>query len=149
MREILGVRAKKEAYEREASMKTLARCVVLALALGSAVAESAEPPPGGSTGPMGSTKFQPSMERPIGRRGDGSGRYPGATPPTKWERRKSGGGYTASGILYAVPLPNGGVSCPIIVGNRIYLTVEPWDLVCIDKNSGQILWIRTSAPFEG
>jgi outer membrane protein assembly factor BamB len=35
------------------------------------------------------------------------------------------------------------------VGNRIYLTAEPWDLVCLDKGSGQILWIRTACPFEG
>jgi outer membrane protein assembly factor BamB len=129
-------------------MKTLARLGILVLALGSGPAVSAEPA-GGAGGPMGSPKFQATADHPVGWRGDGSGRYPGATPPTKWERRKSGGGYAASGILYAVPLPNTGVSCPIIVGNRIYLTVEPWDLVCIDKNSGQILWIRSSAPFEG
>jgi outer membrane protein assembly factor BamB len=129
-------------------MKTLARLGVLCMALGSGPAESAEPA-GGSTGPMGSPKFTATPEHPVGWRGDGSGRYPGATPPTKWERKKSGSGYAASGIAWALPLPNTGVSCPIIVGNRIYLTVEPWDLMCIDKNSGQILWIRTSAPFEG
>src|SRR5262249_40915926 len=84
----------------------------------------------------------------LGWRGDGSGRYPGATPPTKWERRKSGGGYGAQGILWAAPMPNGGVSCPIIVGNRIFVTAEPADLICLDKASGQILWIRSNPAQE-
>ena len=108
---------------------------------------NAEPRP--PAGPLGSTKFAASPEKPLGWRGDGTGRYPGATPPTVWERRKAGNGYAARGFLWASPLPNWAVSCPIVVGNRIYLTCEPWDLVCIDKNSGLILWIRSFAPFEG
>ncbi|HZE99353.1 MAG TPA: PQQ-binding-like beta-propeller repeat protein [Planctomycetota bacterium] len=130
-------------------MKNLAWCCLAALVLSSGSAQSAEPSGEKSTGPLGSAKFMPTPDKPYGWRGDGSGRYPGATPPTKWERRKSGGGYAASGIVYAVPLPNGGVSCPIIVGNRVYLTVEPSDLMCLDKASGQILWIRSSLAFEG
>ena len=35
---------------------------------------------------LGSPDFRPSPERPIGWRGDGSGRYPGATPPLHWSR---------------------------------------------------------------
>src|SRR4051812_38958448 len=30
--------------------------------------------------PLGSPAFQPAPERPVGWRGDGTGRYPGATP---------------------------------------------------------------------
>jgi outer membrane protein assembly factor BamB len=41
------------------------------------------------------------------------------------------------------------VSCPVIVGNRIYVTAEPADLVCLDKLSGQLLWIRSNHQFEG
>ncbi len=37
--------------------------------------------------PLGSPDFYPSPEHPVGWRGDGSGRFPGATPPTKWSRR--------------------------------------------------------------
>jgi len=129
-------------------MKTLARVWILGLALGSGPAVSAEPA-GGSGGPMGSTKFQPTPDRPVGWRGDGTGRYPGATPPIRWERRKSGSGYAASGIAWALPLPNTGVSCPIVVGPRLFLTVEPSDLMCVDKASGQILWIRSNPAFEG
>jgi RNA polymerase sigma-70 factor (ECF subfamily) len=42
-------------------------------------------PAGGAQ--LGSTDFQPTLEHIVGFRGDWSGRYPGATPPTTWERR--------------------------------------------------------------
>ena len=35
---------------------------------------------------LGSSDFQPTPNRPIGWRGDGSGKYPAATPPLRWER---------------------------------------------------------------
>ena len=31
--------------------------------------------------PLGSPGFRPTPEQPVGWRGDGTGRYPGATPP--------------------------------------------------------------------
>ena len=37
--------------------------------------------------PLGSSDFYPSPEHTVGWRGDGSGRFPGATPPTVWSRR--------------------------------------------------------------
>ena len=40
---------------------------------------------------FGSAEFKPSMEHPVGWRGDGSGRYPGANPPTSWSRRVTSG----------------------------------------------------------
>lgn len=39
---------------------------------------------------IGSPDFRPSPERPIGWRGDGSGRYPGATPPIRWSHWPKG-----------------------------------------------------------
>ncbi len=35
---------------------------------------------------LGSPDFQPTPERPMGWRGDGSGKYPAAKPPLKWSR---------------------------------------------------------------
>ena len=35
---------------------------------------------------LGSPDFRPSVSRPIGWRGDGSGRYPAADPPVHWDR---------------------------------------------------------------
>ncbi len=123
------------------------RIVALLLAASAALGSEA-PDPTPPTAPLGSPKFTASPDRPLGWRGDGTGRYPGATPPTRWERKKSGAGYAAQGFAWATPLPNGGVSCPIVVGNRIFVTCEPADLVCLDKASGQILWIRSNPAHD-
>ena len=104
-------------------------------------------PPAPAT-PLGSPAFQPSPERPIGWRGDGSGKFLGATGPLSWERKAEGDGYTTKGIVWMAPLPNIGVSCPIVVGNKIFITCEPNDLVCLDKLTGKILWIRSNPEFE-
>jgi hypothetical protein len=50
-----------------------------------------------SGGPLGSPDFSPSSRQPVGWRGDGSGRFPGATPPTSWQRKRVGAGYAAKG----------------------------------------------------
>jgi hypothetical protein len=39
---------------------------------------------------LGSSHFAPSADQPVGWRGDGTGRYPGATPPLHWSRRAKG-----------------------------------------------------------
>lgn len=93
--------------------------------------------------PLGSPTFAASPERPVGWRGDGSGHFPAATPPTAWSRVQSGQGYETKGILWMTPLPAGGISSPIVVGDRIFITTEPTDLVCADKATGKILWIRS------
>lgn len=46
--------------------------------------------------PLGSPRFYPTTERPLGWRGDWTGRFPGATPPTRWSRRSGGGGIMLS-----------------------------------------------------
>ncbi|MBI3830667.1 MAG: sigma-70 family RNA polymerase sigma factor [Planctomycetes bacterium] len=97
---------------------------------------------------LGSYDFTPSRERPVGWRGDGTGRFPGATPPVSWERKRDGNGYAAKGILWMTPLPNKAISSPVVVGLRIFVTCEFADLVCVDKASGKILWIRSNLEFE-
>ncbi len=97
---------------------------------------------------LGSPKFKVSPEQPLGWRGDGSGRFPGATPPLTWERARQGNGFTTKNLLWATPLPAVGISSPIVVGNRIFLTAGFTDLLCIDKASGQILWLRSNPEFE-
>ena len=99
--------------------------------------------------PLGSLKYEPSAAQPIGWRGDGSGRYPAATPPTSWERVTNGAGFATKGIVWMAPLPNIGVGMPIVVGDRIFLTAEVSDLVCLEKKSGRVLWIRSNPEFEG
>src|SRR5271170_4449213 len=54
---------------------------VLAVCVGLVSAQSAQ---------RGSVGFNPSPENPVGWRGDGSGRYPGAEPPLHWGREAKG-----------------------------------------------------------
>ncbi|MCW8129809.1 MAG: PQQ-binding-like beta-propeller repeat protein [Planctomycetota bacterium] len=96
----------------------------------------------------GAPAFQPTPENPVGFRGDGTGRFPGATPPTAWSRTRAGSGYDAKGIVWAAPLPAGGISSPIVAGNRVFVTCEFADLVCLDRQTGRILWIRSNFEFE-
>ena len=109
---------------------------------------AAAPTTKAAAAPLGSTKFAPSSDHPIGWRGDGTGRYPGATPPTSWERTTNGNGYATKGVVWMAPLPNLSTATPIIVGEKIFLTSEVSDLLCLDKQTGKVLWIRSNPEFE-
>ena len=68
--------------------------------------------------------------------------------PTSWSEKEN--------LKWKVPLPGAGVSCPIVVGERVFVTCysgygmnqeEPGDvanlvrhLVCVDRGTGKILW---------
>jgi len=65
--------------------------------------------------------------------------------------------FQETNIAWTLPLPGvtggfygggTGVGSPVIVGDRLYLLSEPHDLVCIDKRSGKVLWVRTSNYFD-
>ena len=101
-----------------------------------------------ATAPLGAATYKPSADRPVGWRGDGSGRFPGATPPLTWSRTRDGNGYVSKNILWATPLPDSGVSSPIVVNGRIFVTAGYSDLVCVDKQTGRILWIRSNTEIE-
>ncbi len=111
-------------------------------------AASSQPVKPAGTG-LGSPQFKASPDKPVGWRGDGSGRFPGALPPTIWDRKQAGAGYTTKGIVWMTPMPNNGVSSPIVVGDKIFLTGEVADLICLEKQTGRILWIRSNSEFEG
>ncbi len=61
--------------------------VLFALTVTAAPAGSAGEP---SATILGSPDFKPTPDRPVGWRGDWTGRFPGATPPTTWSRRVRG-----------------------------------------------------------
>jgi len=71
-------------------------------------------------------------------------------PPTEWSPDEN--------LKWKTPLPGEGVSCPIVVGDRVFVTCysgygtnndagEMEDLkrhlVCVDRNSGEIAWTKT------
>ena len=104
--------------------------------------------PAADSTPLGSPNFKPSPDQSVGWRGDGTGHFPGATPPLSWGRERDGAGYKTHGIVWAAPLPERGISSPIVVGDRVFVTCDTADLVCIDKADGHILWIRSNPEFE-
>jgi outer membrane protein assembly factor BamB len=61
------------------------------------------------------------------------------------------------GIAWHTPLPGvtpafygggHGLAPPLIVGDRIYVRSEPFDLICLRKTDGKVLWLRRHSFFE-
>ena len=68
----------------------------------------------------------------VGWRGDGTGQYPKASPALEWSTEKN--------VVWKTPLAAWSNASPIIVGERIFVCVEPSTLVCLNKADGAILW---------
>jgi outer membrane protein assembly factor BamB len=69
----------------------------------------------------------------IGWRGDGTGRYPQANPPTPWDTDEG------KNILWKTEIGKG-QSCPVVSGDRLFITVEPESLLCLEAKTGKLLW---------
>ncbi len=80
--------------------------------------------------------------RNIGWRGDGSGRFPDATPPIEWD------GETGKNILWKTKVGLSKFSSPVFVNGKILVVAEPAQLVCVDAESGKVLWSRTNGFAE-
>jgi outer membrane protein assembly factor BamB len=63
----------------------------------------------------------------------------GDAPPVTYERKN---------VLWETPLPDHGHGTPIVVGDRVFVTSEPDELICIDKLSGAILWSTTNNYYD-
>lgn len=70
---------------------------------------------------LGSPEFKATPDRPLGWRGDWTGRFPGATPPTEWGRRVKG---ITSQLNYQAGKPSGG---PDADSHPLeYFTIKEW-----------------------
>ena len=69
----------------------------------------------------------------IGWRGDGSGLFPDAKPPMKF----------AGNIRWKTEVGSG-MSSPIVVGDRVFITAEPDLLVCMHRDTGKLLWKKST-----
>ena len=79
-------------------------------------------------------------DKVVGWRGDGTGVYPKSNPPTTWNRTESG---SKTNILWETKLPCYTWSTPIVVGDKIFTHSEPYDIVCLNKNTGKVLWMHS------
>ena len=82
-------------------------------------------------------EFRPTPERPFGWRGDGSGRFPGATPVTEWSATKNVRWSTVVGSSY---------SSPVLTDRFALVTSEPDLLLCLDRADGSIRWKIAVTP---
>ena len=72
----------------------------------------------------------------FGWRGDGTGRFPDASPPVKWSATEN--------VAWKTPLPAGSNASPILVGDRIFVCSETSTLLCISAKDGTVLWSRST-----
>jgi outer membrane protein assembly factor BamB len=56
--------------------------------------------------------------------------------------------YQTENIAWMTKLTGRSMSAPIVVGNRVYVGSGMTDLLCLDKQSGKILWLRTNTPYD-
>jgi outer membrane protein assembly factor BamB len=77
---------------------------------------------------------------PAGWRHDGTGRFPGATPPVEWSKD--------SNILWKTRLPGPGFGSPVVVGERILVVSFPAELLCLRASDGKVLWQQSSTTVE-
>ncbi len=85
--------------------------------------------------PFADADFYPSSLRPVGWRGDGTGCFPGATVPDRWDAK------TGENIVWKTKVP-AGFSQPIVVGEKVFITADPAWLICLSIHDGRVLWKR-------
>jgi hypothetical protein len=56
--------------------------------------------------------------------------------------------YENTNILWMTELPGRSTSTPIQVGDRLFVMAEPDELLCLDKQSGRILWTAAINYYE-
>jgi outer membrane protein assembly factor BamB len=76
----------------------------------------------------------------IGWRTDGSGSYPKAEPPLEWSPSKN--------VVWKTLMPGYGVSHPVPLGERLITCSEPATLLCLNRNDGKILWLKSCSYSE-
>jgi outer membrane protein assembly factor BamB len=56
--------------------------------------------------------------------------------------------YDSKNVLWMTPLPGRSTSTPILVGDRLFVMAEPDELLCLDKDSGRVLWSAAVNYYE-
>jgi outer membrane protein assembly factor BamB len=88
---------------------------------------------------LGSADFRASVDHPFGWRGDGSGRFVGATPVTEWSAERN--------VRWGASVGRG-YSSPIVAGDWVIVTAEPNLVVCLERANGQVRWRAEVTPAD-
>jgi outer membrane protein assembly factor BamB len=70
----------------------------------------------------------------VGWRTDGTGQYPAANPPVEWTQN--------SNVIWATAFSKWGNASVVLSNGKIFICAEPATLVCVDAESGKVLWER-------
>ncbi|QVL31064.1 PQQ-binding-like beta-propeller repeat protein [Telmatocola sphagniphila] len=117
---------------------------------------------------VGSAKVSTALNWPSFRGPSGTGLADTQSPPITWDVKKG------ENVRWKTPIPGLGHSCPVVWGNRVFVTTavssgqtdpkirvgnygdvasvndvskHTWQVLCLDRDSGEILWTRTA--YEG
>ncbi len=72
-----------------------------------------------------------------GWRDDGAGRFPTANVVRDWGDEAH--------VVWKTETPEWSNASPVIAGDRIFICAEPDTLLCLDRNTGEILWQRSNS----
>jgi outer membrane protein assembly factor BamB len=89
--------------------------------------------------PLGSPEFRPTPEQPFGWRGDGTGRFPGATPVTEWSPTKN--------VRWSAKVGRS-FSSPIVTDKLVIVASEPNLVIAVDRATGKEAWKVAVTPSE-
>jgi outer membrane protein assembly factor BamB len=56
--------------------------------------------------------------------------------------------YDTKNIVWMTPLPGRSTSTPVLDGDRLFVLAEPDELLCLDKDSGRVLWSAAVNCYE-
>lgn len=56
--------------------------------------------------------------------------------------------HESKNILWMTELPHRSNATPIVVGNRVLVMAEPDELLCLDKQTGKVLWTAANSYYE-
>jgi outer membrane protein assembly factor BamB len=56
--------------------------------------------------------------------------------------------YESKNIVWMTELPQRSNAAPVVAGDRVFVMAEPDELICIDKNSGKVLWTAANNYYE-
>ena len=73
----------------------------------------------------------------VGWRMDGTGDYSDCQPPKEIGREAN--------VAWRTPLDSWSNASPILVDGRIFICSEPYDVLCVDADSGKILWKKANS----
>ena len=94
---------------------------------------------------LASSEIVVSENNPVGWRLDGNGKFPKTTPPLSWGMDKNG---SKKNIAWITEMPYYSPGSLIVSGDKLFATANSNSLVCLDKVSGRILWVRSVSLYD-